>query len=506
MYSKKQREEAIKLYIKFRFKATKVCNYLGYPDRRVLKKWYEDYIECDNKVIIKPYRNRQYSKEDRDKAVNFYLEHGKNISLTVKELGYPCRSVLSNWICEDVKNHQPHSLKGKSLVKYTKEEKKEATLEMAIRDETVDKISKKNKVSRTSLYKWKDELISPELDNKINDDSLSEIDELKDEVAQLKKDIYRLTMEKDILEKAAELLKKEKGIDINHLTNKEKTIIINALKTHYKLKELLTILKISKSSYFYSVKALSIDKYQDVKIKIKDIFDTSYQSYGYRRIKNTLKNEGINISEKVIRRLMKDQNLYVISVKKKKYSSYLGEISPAVPNLLNRNFKADKPNEKLLTDLTEFSINDDKVYLSPMVDCFDGYVTSWTIGLSPNSELVNTMLIDAKNGLKGDEKPIIHSDRGCHYRWPEWIKLIEENGLIRSMSKKGYSPDNSACEGFFGRLKNEFFYNRTWTNTTTDDFITQLNDYIIWYNTKRIKESLGYKSPIDYRKSLGLSY
>ena len=110
MYSKKQREEAIKLYIKFRFKATKVCNYLGYPDRRVLKKWYEDYIECDNKVIIKPYRNKQYSKEDRDKAVNFYLEHGKNISLTVKELGYPCRSVLSNWICEDVKNHQPHSL------------------------------------------------------------------------------------------------------------------------------------------------------------------------------------------------------------------------------------------------------------------------------------------------------------------------------------------------------------------------------------------------------------
>ena len=206
MYSKKQREEDIKLYIKFRFKATKVCNYLGYPDRRVLKKWYEDYIECDNKVIIKPYRNRQYSKEDRDKAVNFYLEHGKNISLTVKELGYPCRSVLSNWICEDVKNHQPHSLKGKSLVEYTKEEKKEAALEMAIRDETVDKISKKNKVSRTSLYKWKDELISPELDNKINDESLSEIDELKDEVAQLKKDIYRLTMEKDILEKAAELL------------------------------------------------------------------------------------------------------------------------------------------------------------------------------------------------------------------------------------------------------------------------------------------------------------
>lgn len=203
---------------------------------------------------------------------------------------------------------------------------------------------------------------------------------------------------------------------------------------------------------------------------------------------------------------MKEQNLYVISIKKKKYSSYLGEITPSVPNILNRDFEASKPNEKLLTDITEFSINDDKVYLSPMIDCFDGYVLSWTIGLSPNANLVNTILKDVISGLKDDEKLIIHSDRGCHYRWPGWIKLMEENGLTRSMSKKGCSPDNSACEGFFGRLKNEFFYNRSWNKITTNEFIKQLNDYIVWYNTKRIKESLGYMSPVDYRKSLGLSY
>ena len=203
---------------------------------------------------------------------------------------------------------------------------------------------------------------------------------------------------------------------------------------------------------------------------------------------------------------MKEQNLYVISIKKKKYSSYLGEITPSVPNILNRDFEASKPNEKLLTDIIEFSINDDKVYLSPMIDCFDGYVLSWTIGLSPNANLVNTMLKDVISGLKDDEKPIIHSDRGCHYRWPGWITLMEENGLTRSMSKKGCSPDNSACEGFFGRLKNEFFYNRSWNKITTNEFIKQLNDYIVWYNTKRIKESLGYMSPVDYRKSLGLSY
>ena len=115
----------------------------------------------------------------------------------------------------------------------------------------------------------------------------------------------------------------------------------------------------------------------------------------------------------------------------------MDEISPAVPNIINRNFKADKPNEKLLTDITEFHIKNDKVYLSPMIDCFDGYVKSWTIGLSPNADLVNTMLKDTIAKLHENEKPIIHSDRGAHYRWPEWIKLMEENSLVRSMSKKG---------------------------------------------------------------------
>ena len=87
-----------------------------------------------------------------------------------------------------------------------------------------------------------------------------------------------------------------------------------------------------------------------------------------------------------------------------------------MPNIINRNFKSKSPNKKLLTDITEFHIKNDKVYLSPMIDCFDGYVLSWTIGLSPNSELVNTMLKNTVKQLDADEKPIIHSDRGAHYR------------------------------------------------------------------------------------------
>ena len=134
----------------------------------------------------------------------------------------------------------------------------------------------------------------------------------------------------------------------------------------------------------------------------------------------------------------------------------------------------------MLTDITEFSIP------------------------AANADLVNSMLDDYHSKLKEDEKPIVHSDRGCHYRWPGWINRMNKYGYTRSMSKKGCSPDNSACEGFFGRMKNEMFYGRNFVGVTIETFVEIINDYIIWYNNKRIKASLGYLSPMEYRQSLGL--
>ena len=145
------------------------------------------------------------------------------------------------------------------------------------------------------------------------------------------------------------------------------------------------------------------------------------------------------------------------------------------------------------------------MYLSPIIDCFDGLPVSWTIGTSPNAELVNSMLDEAILTLNEDEKPIIRSDRGAHYRWQGWIERMEQAGLTRSMSKKGCSPDNSACEGFFGRLKNEMFYGYSWKNVSIEQFIEELNEYIIWYAEERIKLSLGGLSPLAYRKTLGIS-
>jgi putative transposase len=127
---------------------------------------------------------------------------------------------------------------------------------------------------------------------------------------------------------------------------------------------------------------------------------------------------------------MSEEHLIVLGKKKRRYRSYLGEISPAVPNLLERNFHAEKPNEKWLTDLTEFRIPAGKVYLSPIIDCFDGMVVSWAIGTSPDAELVNTMLDDALACLPDGERPVVHTDRGCHYRWPGWISRMDKASLF----------------------------------------------------------------------------
>lgn len=203
---------------------------------------------------------------------------------------------------------------------------------------------------------------------------------------------------------------------------------------------------------------------------------------------------------------MKQEQLVAATSKRRRYGSYLGEISPAPANLLNRDFSAAAPNEKWLTDITEFQIPAGKVYLSPMIDCFDGMVVSWTIGTRPDAELVNTMLDAAIESVEAsDVRPVIHSDRGAHYRWPGWLSRIAEAKLVRSMSRKGCSPDNAACEGFFGRLKTELFYPRDWMTTTIDEFVASLDSYIRWYNEKRIKLSLGFRSPLEHRRSLGLA-
>ncbi len=508
MFSREERLKAVKLYIKYDFKIAPVIRELGYPSVGSLVNWYREYVNNESNMKDGYHRESKFTPEQRKKAVDYFLDHGRNYSNTSKKLGYPSRTLLAKWVKEDVPGHIFSCLEKRSLLTYSREEKEAAVIDLSTREGAAVEVMDKHGVSRASIYNWRKEILSEEGLSVMNDRKDTKELDVKDalkEVEDLKKEIAKLKLEKDILKEAVKLIKKDEGIDVTNLSNKQKAMIINTLKADYPLKKFLIALKISKSSYFYQNTVMSsLDKYSSVRMEIIKIFNENYQSYGYRRIHENLKKNGITVSEKVIRRLMKEERLVVIITSKKKFNSYLGEISPAVSNLLERNFNAERPNEKMLTDITEFSIPAGKVYLSPLIDCFDGMVSSWTLSTSPNADLVNSMLSNYVETLTTDETPIIHSDRGSHYRWPGWIKTMDDSNLIRSMSKKGCSPDNSACEGFFGRLKNEMFYNRKWADITIKEFMEHINNYIYWYNFKRIKMSLDGLSPIEYRRSLGI--
>ena len=189
-------------------------------------------------------------------------------------------------------------------------------------------------------------------------------------------------------------------------------MIIDALKNRYSLPLLLQKLQLSKSSYYYQEQSLQKeDKYTLLRVRVIELFTENKGRYGYRRIHALLKRENIIVSEKVIRRIMKEEQLVVKIKRTRKYNSYQGEISPAVDNLIKRNFSASKPNEKWLTDITEFAIPAGKVYLSPIVDCFDGLLVNWNISTFPDALLVNSMLDDAAKLLSvGENQSYIQTE------------------------------------------------------------------------------------------------
>ena len=211
------------------------------------------------------------------------------------------------------------------------------------------------------------------------------------------------------------------------------------------------------------------------------------------------------VSEKVVRRIMAEEGLVAHVPKRRRYSSYEGETTPAPANLVDRNFTAERPNEKWLTDISEIKARDGKVYLSPMIDCFDGKIVAYTAGFSPNAEPANRMPEKAASTLPGNARPLVHSDRGRHYRWPGWLGLMERFGLTRSMSAKGCSPDNAAAEGFFGRMKTEAVYPEKWEEHTRNEVLALVDEYIHWHDRERIKQSLGWMSPVQYRQNQGMA-
>jgi putative transposase len=510
MYSYEDRLRAVRLYLKLgrRIKAT--IRQLGYPTKNSLKAWYREFERTHDLRRGYHREKRQYTDEQKLRAVDHYMEQGHCSTYTIRCLGYPSREALRKWIRE-LRPEFAKAVAGNSTERppYRLTEKLAAVVALNTRQGSVRELAEEIGVTRETLYNWHHQRLGgtppTAMTTRRPPSALEqEREALLKELEALKAQVQHLRMEHAILEKAAEIVKKEMGINCQMLTNREKAKVVDALISTFPLKALLRSMKLARSTYFYQrLHGTLPEKYVHAREAIRHIFKTNYGCYGYRRIDAALRRMGTILSEKVIRRLMKEEALTVRAPRRRRFSAYAGDPTPAVPNLLNRDFHADAPNTKWLTDLTEIHIPAGKVYVSPVIDCYDGLAVAWTIGTSPDARLVNTMLDHAIGTLQPGEQPIIHSDRGSHYRWPGWIRRTQQAKLTRSMSRKGCSPDNAACEGFFGRLKNELIYPRNWQNVTLEHFMQQIDAYIRWYNECRIKVSLGGRSPIEYRQARG---
>ena len=480
MFSKEEKKLALMRLKKNGMAYKRTVVELGYPTAACLRQWANPKLKP--KAKVEPYKRYTLIKprvsctiEEKLRAIHRCYDQGESPGKVAEEMGLSVGGVISNWKRE---------YQEKGYLTGVKKDRETTPPPNLIEAPAPSSVTPDSYETLKAAYE------------SLQAQNTAYLDERKKLVAERE----QVAMERDVLAKTIELLKKDPGVNPEAMSNLEKVVIVDAMGDRYSRPTLRRHLGLSKSSYYYARAAMiAQDKYFEIRGRICSIFHASDSTYGYRRIWGELKNEGVFISEKIVRRLMTEEELFVIRFKKRYYCSYQGEVTPAPANLLKRDFHADNPNEKWLTDITEFHIPAGKVYLSPILDCYDGLIVSWSMSTSPNAELANSSLEKAI-AILGDETPIVHSDRGGHYRCPDWIALMTEHNLIRSMSKKGCSPDNSACEGFFGRLKNECFYNKTFAGVTAHEFIAYIDRYILWYNTKRIKKSLGYLSPAEYRR------
>ena len=273
-------------------------------------------------------------------------------------------------------------------------------------------------------------------------------------------------------------------------------MIISELRQSYPLKDLLKLSGIARSTYYYYRQKKDNDKYGKIKTEISDIFNANKGRYGYRRITQVLKEKGYTINHKTVLKLMNSLNLKGKQRKNDKYHSYKGEVGKIADNLLKRDFYAEKPFEKLTTDVTQFKVCNEKVYLSPVMDLYNREIISYSISLSPNLQQVRDMLDGLFAKLPDNATPIFHSDQGWQYQHAEYQRLLSEHNIKQSMSRKGNCMDNGAMENFFGRLKVEMFYGEHFE--TVDEFINCLKEYIHYYNNERIISKLKM-SPVQYR-------
>ena len=508
--SREQRDRAVDLYVRYERYAADVIRELGYPSRGMLPVWYRERLEEERTGVPsrRGERYRRYTDEQKRAAVDHYLGHGRRLKRTMRALGYPkSHELLTAWIDELAPGRRrlrhgpvPEELKRKAVVAVAsgRLKSREAAAELGVEASVVGKPEtadarriqgdardedtwreapdgRGGENRRGALYAGGPRDAAGLADavaalEKRLAETRTRLDELDADVERQRREKRELDIEIAIRKGTLELLGKEPGADPEKPGRPREDAPRqdrwrNAGRDGQKS---VAVVGIARSTYHYQPDAMKRpDKDSGLLELVREAFENSKRGYGYKRVHLEPESMGVRVSAKRVMRLTARHGLAPLFKSAKRYGSYKGEPAKAPKNLADRDFHAERPNRLWITDPAGFSIPAGKAYLSPVIDCHDGLPVAWTIGTSPNAALANGMLADACSTLRDGEKPIIHSNRGCRYRWPEWIRICKEHGLTRSMSAKGCSPDNAAAEGFFGRLKQEFFHKRSFAGVAS---------------------------------------
>ncbi|HAY5123383.1 TPA: IS3 family transposase, partial [Escherichia coli] len=429
----------------------------------------------------------KHSFEVKLAAVNHYLAGHAGIISTVK-LFQLSHTSLSHWINLFLL-HGPRALDCRHKRSYSPEDKLCVVLYALGHSESLPRVAARfNIPSHNTVKNWikgyrksgneafirrrKEKSMTRSDDTHENEANMTP-EEMKNELRYLRaENAYLKAMQEHLLEK------KPPGAG-------EKTKVIRSLRCGHCQSDLLKAAGLARSTLYYQLSLQKAkDKYADVKQLIASIFHEHRGCYGYRRIHCELQKRGLKFSGKTVRKLMQQLGLKS-PVRLKKYRSYRGNMGLAAENILQRQFKAEAPCEKWVTDITEFRAGGQKLYLSPILDLFNGEIVAWETACRPTEELVKRMLNKGLESLAEGEKPLLHSDQGWHYRIKSYQSALADKGLVQSMSRKGNCLDNAVMENFFGHLKEEMYYRRDYRSV--EELENAVNEYITYWNQKRIK-------------------
>lgn len=271
----------------------------------------------------------------------------------------------------------------------------------------------------------------------------------------------------------------------------------------FRLKDILFVVGIPEATYHYHVKNLGKeDPDKGLKGLITDLFKKFHERYGYKRITKELKKLGHLVNHKKVYRLMRELGLKCVKFmrKSRKYNSYKGKVGKVAKNRLSRRFNTPTPLQKLVTDITEFKcLGEDKLYLNPILDLYNGEIIAFGIKKRPTLDLVMEPLKETIEIIENHAtyRTTIHFDQGWHYQHNQWVRTLKENKVFQSMSRKATCADNASMENFFGILKQEMYYGEKLVSY--EELKRRIEDYICWYNNERSKEKLAGLSPVEYR-------